>query len=125
MTLAREGVSDRRSLAVLVALVIGIGGASQWWSLRRDDTLGHEIAALARPGDIRMLSSETCAFCTRARHWMNARGVTFGECFVERDAACAERMRALGLAGTPVLLVRGRAQLGFDPERLRQALQAG
>jgi hypothetical protein len=39
-----------------------------------------------------------------------------------RDAQCAERLRTLQAPGTPVILVPGKPQLGFDPERLLEAL---
>lgn len=114
--------SDRRSVAVLVVLVLLFGGASRWWASRQDDAIGRSLQAVARSGDILLLSAQSCAFCTEARQWMNSRGVPFDECFVERDAACAQRWRALALPGTPVVLVRGRAQLGFDPQRVLHAL---
>jgi glutaredoxin len=116
---------DARSIGVLIALVLAFGGLSQWWALRHDDAIGSQLAGLARPGDIEMVSSVTCVYCARARAWMQARQVPFGECFVERDPACAERYRALAAPGTPVVLVRGQAQLGFDPERVLHALRAG
>jgi glutaredoxin len=117
---------DARAVGVLIALVLALGGASQWWAQRHDDALGRELARSVRSGDLRMLSSETCIYCARARAWMNARQVPFDECMIERDAACAERYRAAGAPGTPVMLVRGQAQLGFDPERvLRSILPPG
>ncbi len=116
---------DLRSIGVLIVLVLAVGGASRWWAQRHDDAIGSELAALARAGDIEMVSSLTCVYCTRARTWMQARQVPFGECFVERDAACAERWRALAAPGTPVVLVRGQPQFGFDPERVLRVLRAG
>ena len=113
---------DARSIGVLVALVVVIGGANQWLAQRHDDALGSRLQRVARPGDIEMVSSESCPYCARARRWLDARRVVYAECFIERDAACAERYRALAMPGTPVLLVRGQAQLGFDPERVLRAL---
>ena len=117
--------SDRvgaRSIGVLVALVIAISGGSQWLAQRHDDALGEQLKREARPGDIQMVSSLTCPYCARARRWMDAREVPYAECFIERDAACAERYRALACPASPVMLVRGQAQLGFDPERVLQSL---
>jgi glutaredoxin len=115
----------RRSLLVMVALVLGISAASTWWSRHREAGVGAELAALARRGDIRMLSSTTCLFCTRARQFMTEHGVAFDECFVERDEACADAYRATAAQGTPTLLVRGQVQLGFAPERVIGRLRAG
>ena len=80
------------------------------------------LAALAKPGDIVMLSSETCAYCKAANRFMTQHQIPFSECFIETDAACAERYRAQQSPGTPTLLVRGQRLVGFDPERIAQVL---
>ena len=113
----------RASLGLLVVLVLMAGAANQWWhgaSERRD---GARLAALAQPGDIRMLASVTCVYCEAARHWMTAQGVRFDECFIERDAQCQALYDASGARGTPTLLVRGRVQVGFQAKRVIEALQ--
>ncbi|MDP3084421.1 MAG: glutaredoxin family protein [Rubrivivax sp.] len=116
-------VTSWRSLLGLLALVLAVAGASQWWSSRHEQRLGAQLAALAAPGDIRMLSSETCVFCAVARRWFSEHGVRFSECFIERDADCAAAYQALLSPGTPLLLVRGQQQLGFSPERVLGALK--
>ena len=113
---------SRRSLLGLVVLVLVVSGASQWWAGRHQVDLGRQLAALARPGDIRMLSSTTCPYCKAARLWMNEHAVAFSECFIEEDAACAAAYQAALAPGTPVLLVRGQAQLGFDAARIHKVL---
>ncbi|WP_088280494.1 glutaredoxin family protein [Ideonella sp. A 288] len=118
-------MESRRSILGLVALVLAISAASQWWGHRQEQALGRSVAQAARPGDIVMIASDTCIFCKSARRWMDEHGVAFSECSVERDAACAERYRALSSPGTPLMLVRGEPQLGFNPERVRQRLSAG
>lgn len=117
--------ADRRSVVVLILLVLLFGGGTRWWATQRDDAIGRSLQTAARSGDIRLLSSETCAYCIEARAWLRRREVPFDECFVERDPACARRWQELGLPGTPVVLVRGRPQLGFDPERILRGLEAG
>lgn len=115
---------SRRSLIGLAVLVLAVSGASQWWTGRHADRLGAQVAALARPGDIRMLSSTTCGFCTVARLWFTEQKVPFSECFIESDAACAAEFAAHRAPGTPLLLVRGQPQLGFSAERIKGRLQA-
>lgn len=115
---------SRASLAGLVALVLTVSVASQWWGARQQADLGQQVAALARPGDIRMLSSDVCAICITARQWLTQHAVPFQECSIERDAGCAAEFQALRAAGTPVILVRGQAELGFSPQRLLQRLQS-
>lgn len=80
------------------------------------------LAALAKPGDIVMLSSETCAYCKSASRFMTQHQIPFSECFIETDAACAESYRAQQSPGTPTLLVRGQRLVGFDPERIAKVL---
>ena len=112
-----------KTVLTLAVLVVGVGSAQQWWAGRHDDSLGRDVAALAQPGDIRMLASETCAVCQLARQWMLEHRVPFTECVVERDIACRAALQATGAQGTPVLIVRGKAQLGFAPQALKLALQ--
>ena len=116
---------SRRSIIGLVALVLCVSVASQLWGWRQEVSIGRDIARAAGPGDIQMISSDTCVYCRAARRWFSEKGVQFSECSVERDVACADRYRALGMPGTPVIVVKGEAQLGFNPDRVRQRLSAG
>ena len=115
--------ASRASLLGLVVLIMAVSVASQWWGNRHQDRLGAEVAALAAPGDIFMVSSDSCAPCTLARTWLKRNEVAYAECSIERDSGCAERWRNAGAPGTPLLYVRGQPQLGFSAERLRAALQ--
>ncbi len=113
-----------RALLGLALLVAAVAGAQQWWAAHRRGDVGSAVAALARPGDIHMISSDDCSICVVARRWFNTHGVAYTECSIERDAACRADFEARRAPGTPVLLVRGVPQLGFNPERLRAALEA-
>jgi len=114
-----------RALLGLALLVAAVAGAQQWWAAHRRGDVGSAVAALARPGDIHMISSDDCSICVVARRWFNTHGVAYTECSIERDAACAARFAALGSPGTPVLLVRGQRQLGFSPPAVAGALRGG
>ena len=113
-----------RSLLGLALLVLAALAAQAWWTARVRGNAGVQVAALARPGDIHMLSSDICAVCVQARRWFVTHGVPFTECSIERDDACRVSFDAHLAPGTPVLLVRKRVLLGFSPERLRDALAA-
>jgi glutaredoxin len=113
-----------RSIAALLLLVLGASAAQQWWAGAAERRLGERLAALAQPGDIRMLSSEVCPYCEAARRVMQAHGVRFDECFVERDRECQALYNATLARGTPTLIVRGQLQVGFRIERVIEALQA-
>ncbi len=112
-----------RSLLSLAALVLVVGGLSSWWTARSEAELGAQAAALAKPGDIRMLSSETCSICAAARAWFVANRIAYSECTIERDAACRAAYEAHGSPGTPLMLVRGQADAGFSPTRMRDRLR--
>jgi glutaredoxin len=112
-----------RALLGLALLVAAVAGAQQWWVAHRRADVGSAVATLARPGDIHMISSDTCSICVVARRWFGRHGVAYSECSIERDAACRADFEARRAPGTPVLLVRGVPQLGFSPERLRVALE--
>lgn len=116
---------SRRSLIGLLVIVLVVGGAAEWWREHQAQQLGRELAQLARPGDIAMVSSTRCVFCSRARQFMTLQQVPFTECFIETDTACAQRYQALGASGTPTLLVRGQLQLGFSPAAVRDVLRDG
>lgn len=113
-----------KSLLGLVIVILAASGASQWWAARHESRLGDELAALAGAGDIRMVSSETCVYCRVARQWLGEHRVKFDECLIERDAACRATYERHGAPGTPLMIVKGQAQLGFNAERVRAALQA-
>jgi glutaredoxin len=105
-------------------LLAGVSLGLQAWQGHREQDVGQRIAAAAAPGELRMISSETCGICTQARRWFTEHEVAFSECFVERDAACRAEFEMLRAPGTPVILVRGRPQLGFSPPRIAESLGA-
>lgn len=112
------------SIALLFVLVLGVSAGMQWWGHAGEQGRGERLAAVARAGDIRMLSSETCVFCTAARRWMAEYRVPFDECFVERDAQCRAAYDATLARGTPTLIVRGQVLLGFDAGKVLAVLEA-
>ena len=115
--------ASRCSLLGLAVVVACTAALSSWWARHSQQVLGERVAALAAPGDVRMLSSESCAICTVARRWLTEHRVAYGECFIERDPACRAAFEATAAPGTPVIVVRGQPQLGFSPRRLHAALQ--
>ena len=59
-----------RSLIGLAVLLAGVNTASEAWRACQAAARGRELAQLARPGDITLLSSLSCVFCERARRWL-------------------------------------------------------
>jgi glutaredoxin len=119
-------MKDRlRRFAPLALLALAAWAGVQLLQDWGSERIGREMAASAKAGDIMMLSSVDCPYCKEARAWFKAHGVAFGECFIERDPACAAAYQALHAPGTPTLLVRGQRQVGFSAERVVQALRQG
>jgi len=110
--------TSARSLVGLVALVLAVGLASAWWRQQRGADVAEQLRAELGPGELRMLSSDSCAVCLVARRWFQRHRVAFEECSIERDPRCAADYALQGAPGTPVFLARGRAMLGFDPEAM-------
>lgn len=113
-----------RSLIVVVVLALALSAGIQWWSGHVERRVGVQVAALVRPGDIRMLTSENCSACGHARAWFTEHRIPFDECTIERDAACRAEFETSQSQGTPLILVRGKAQVGFSAQLLLQALGA-
>ena len=113
-----------RQSGLLAVLVVGLVAWGLGRVVQTQVQSGHAEALrqVARPGDIRMISSVTCIFCTTARQYMTEHRIPFEECLIERDAACLADYKRLGASGTPTLLIRGQRQLGFDPQRITSAL---
>ncbi|MBS0449318.1 MAG: glutaredoxin family protein [Proteobacteria bacterium] len=124
-TAVAAGASGRRALLVVVAIVVGIGALQAGWRQWSADRLGSRVAAVAKPGDIRMLASETCAYCAAATRWFDAHGVPYTSCVIERDAACADEFARARGRGTPLMIVRGHRIEGYSQQEIAAALGAG
>ena len=110
----------RLSLFIVIAVA---WLASAAWRGHVADRDGELLVQRVKPGDIRMISSETCPYCLAARRWMTQQGIPFQECFIEREEKCLADYQALGAVGTPTLVVRGQRVIGFDRERLLEILK--
>ncbi|PPE69849.1 glutaredoxin family protein [Caldimonas thermodepolymerans] len=111
-----------RRLAGLLVLGVAVLGLSQLAARWQAGRLGAQ-AARAQPGDIVMYTTTDCPYCAQARAWFGRHGVPYAECNTTVDAACRAVFQALASPGVPTLVVRGERQVGFQPERVVQALQ--
>lgn len=82
-------------------------------------------AADLQPHDqIILYGTSWCGACKQARAWLEARHIPYVEKDIERDsAAAAELASKAAQAGfrpssVPIIDVRGRLMIGFDPNRL-------
>lgn len=88
------------------------------------------VRPAAAPAGVVLYETSWCGFCRKARAWLRARRVSFEARDVEADPQAAaeleEKLRQAGIedAGVPVIDVRGRLLVGFDPDRLAELLQS-
>ena len=109
-------------LSLLV--VVSLTALASWaWRGHVAAEDGEALVQRVKPGDIRMISSETCPYCLAARRWMKQQGIPFKECLIERDATCLADYQALGAVGTPTLVVRGQRVVGFDRARILEIVE--
>jgi glutaredoxin len=111
-----------RGLLGLVVLAAGLLGLSQLAGLWHARALGQRVAQAA-PGDIVMYTTTDCPYCAQARRWFGEHGVVYSECNTSVDAGCRAAFDRLAAPGVPTLVVKGQRQVGFQPERVAQALQ--
>jgi glutaredoxin len=58
------------------------------------------------------------------KEFLSQKGVPFTERNVSLDPEARRALLELGYRGTPVTVIKGRAVLGANPQRLEAALQA-
>lgn len=74
--------------------------------------------------DIILYGTSWCGACRQARTFLTQRGVDFVERDIEKDAAAAAELQQKAAAAgipadrVPIIDVRGRLMVGFDPTRL-------
>lgn len=78
-------------------------------------------AAMAAPSkgkapspDIIMYTTQTCGYCAKARNYLKARNLDWDERDIERSEAARKEWSALGGKGTPVIVIDGKALMGFS-----------
>ena len=101
-----------RSLLGLAALAGALFGLAQLAGHWQQRAVGERVAQAA-PGDIVMYTTTDCPYCAQARAWFGEHGVAYTECNTTVDAACRTAFDRL----------KGQRQVGFQPERVAQALE--
>lgn len=72
---------------------------------------------------VKVYSTSTCPYCVRAKQFLKENNIPFEDIDVAIDeAAAAEMVKASGQMGVPVLDIEGEIIVGFDKERIKQAL---
>lgn len=72
---------------------------------------------------VKMYSTPTCPFCIRAKQFFAENDIPFESYDVSQDQGKAEEMiKKSGQMGVPVIDVEGTIIVGFDKDRIKEAL---
>lgn len=72
---------------------------------------------------VKVYSTSTCPFCTRAKQFLQDKNVEFENIDVSEDQRAAqEMMNKSGQMGVPVIDVDGEIIVGFDKPKIEKAL---
>jgi len=72
---------------------------------------------------VTVYSTPTCPFCTRAKQFLKDNKVSFEEIDVSEDQEKAQEMiKKSGQMGVPVLEIGATIVVGFDKEKIKEAL---
>jgi glutaredoxin-like protein NrdH len=77
------------------------------------------------PREVVVYSTPLCAPCERLKAYLRAKGVAFTVRDVMVDEEAAMFLESRNIRSTPVLAIDDEIIVGFDPERIARALQAG
>lgn len=70
-----------------------------------------------------VFSTPTCPWCTRAKHYLHEKNITFKDVDVSRDySAAMEMYKKSGETGVPQLWINNQVVIGFDQARINQLL---
>lgn len=73
---------------------------------------------------VTVYTTPSCSFCNKVKKYLKQNRVTFKEHNIAKDKRKAEEMvKKSGQMGVPVLDVHGKIIVGFDVQRIEQALR--
>ena len=72
---------------------------------------------------VKVYSTPTCPYCVRTKQFLKDNNIAYQDIDVSSDPVAGDEMVAKsGQMGVPVLDIEGEIVVGFDKERIRQAL---
>ena len=73
---------------------------------------------------VKVYSTTTCPFCIRAKQFLKENNIVFEDIDVAGDQVAAEEMiKKSGQMGVPVIDIEGEIIIGFDKDKIKQALE--
>ena len=61
-------------------------------------------------------------FCDQAKEYLSQKGIEFQEKNIAQDPGALAELKKLGYMTTPVIVIDGSVIVGFDAEKINQAL---
>ena len=87
------------------------------------DAADKKKAQPRKPPEVIIYSTSVCPYCTKAKNFLDARGVKYQEFDVSKDEEKAREMYNRTRQGAvPVLDINGRIVIGYDPQLIEDAL---
>ena len=62
-------------------------------------------------------------FCDQAKEYLSQKGIQFQERDIAQDPSALADLKKLGYMTTPVIVIDGSVVVGFDADKIDQALQ--
>ena len=62
-------------------------------------------------------------FCNQAKEYLSQKGIKFQERDIAQDSGALADLKKLGYMTTPVIVIDGSVIVGFDSEKIDQALR--
>jgi glutaredoxin len=62
-------------------------------------------------------------FCDQAKEYLSQKGMRFQERDIAQDPGALAELKKLGYMTTPVIVINGSVIVGFDADKIDQALQ--
>ena len=76
-----------------------------------------------RSKKIKIYTSETCPHCHSAKDYFKEKGIEFEELKAEDSKNAEEAQKISGQTGVPVIDIEGKIIIGFDVEKIEEALE--
>jgi len=94
-------------------------------SAKSENTRKSELKGRKSNRDVKviMYMTDVCGYCKKARDYLNSLGVNLVEYNVEKDREKAAESIRKGGRGVPVIDIEGTIIRGYNPERIKEAVE--
>lgn len=72
--------------------------------------------------DVVVYTSNTCPYCTLAKNYLEEQDVAYTEKNVQTDKLARQELMEMGHMGVPVIVIDGEEIVGFDKDKIDEAL---